>query len=162
MSEMWKIKLQKIAGDLSEKLRKLYMNGNSHLEIFIFSRPKVIGNSRQYLLLVKDILQKTVAFLFSGSYFCAEMNIFSNFIMFVKQILKDWYLKSSINLKNCNSSYFLSYTVQFANSLRVKWNYPVCLGTRIAWKVSKQLLADHLMYREEGQISDSKRKKPDS
>ena len=43
----------------------------SHLEIFIFSRPKVIGHFRQYLLLQKDILQKTVAFLLSGTYFCA-------------------------------------------------------------------------------------------
>ena len=43
----------------------------SHLEIFIFSRPKVIGNYRQYLLLRTDLLQKTVAFLLSHTYFCA-------------------------------------------------------------------------------------------
>ena len=59
--------------------------------------------------------------------------IFSNFNMFVKQILKD----SPMNLKNCISSHFYA-TVQFANSLPLKWDYRVCLGTRIARKVSKQ------------------------
>ena len=83
------------------------------------------------------------------------MFIFSNFTMFVKQILKD----SPINLKNCNSSYFLSCSPvrEFMNSLWVKWDYPVCLGSRIARKVSKQLPIT--MYRYEAQISDSNRKK---
>ena len=46
-------------GNLSDKLRKLYMNG-SHIEIF--NRPQVIESSRQYLLLRTDTgkLQKTV------------------------------------------------------------------------------------------------------
>ena len=53
---MWKIKLQKIVGNLSGKLRKY--DWNSNLEIF--SRPQVIENCKQYLLLRTDILQKTV------------------------------------------------------------------------------------------------------
>ena len=40
------------------KLQKLYMNGTVSLEIF--SRHQVIENSRKYLLLRTDILQKTV------------------------------------------------------------------------------------------------------
>ena len=41
----------------SDKLQKLYMHEwNVHPEIF--SRPQVIGNSRQYLLLQTDISQK--------------------------------------------------------------------------------------------------------
>ena len=48
----------------------------SHLEIFIFSRPKVIGNYRQYLLLRTDILQKTVAFLLT--YFGAPRRFSEN------------------------------------------------------------------------------------
>ena len=51
---MGKIKLQKIEGNLLDKLRKLYMNG--HLESF--SLPQ--ENSRQLLLLQTDISQKTV------------------------------------------------------------------------------------------------------
>ena len=53
---MGKIKLQKIVGNLLDKLRKLYMNG--HLENF--SLPQAIENSGQLLLLRTDILQKTV------------------------------------------------------------------------------------------------------
>ena len=56
-----KIKLQKIVGNLLDKLRKLYMDGTviyKHVEIS--SRPQVIENSRQYLLLRTDVLQKTV------------------------------------------------------------------------------------------------------
>ena len=56
-SEMWKIKIQKVKGNLLEKLRKLYVHKrNGHLEIF--SRPQVIENSRQYLLLRRDIHRK--------------------------------------------------------------------------------------------------------
>ena len=40
----------------SDKLRKLYLNGNGHPDIF--SRPQVTENSRQYLLFRTDILQK--------------------------------------------------------------------------------------------------------
>ena len=46
---MRKIKLQKIVGNLLDKLRKLYMNGTVTLEIF--SLPQSIENSRQFLLL---------------------------------------------------------------------------------------------------------------
>ena len=55
-----KIKLQKIVGNLLDKLRKLYMDGTviyKHVEIS--SSPQVIENSRQYLLLRTDVLQKT-------------------------------------------------------------------------------------------------------
>ena len=68
---MWKIKL------LIRKSQAIYQISFEnctwyiHLEIFSFSRPKEIGNSKQYLLLQTDILQKTVAFLLSRSYFCA-------------------------------------------------------------------------------------------
>ena len=55
---MRKIKLPKIVGNLLRKLRKLYMNGTVHLEIF--SLTQAIENSRQFLLLRTDILQKTV------------------------------------------------------------------------------------------------------
>ena len=54
-----KITLQKMVGNLLDRLRKLYMlEGNGHLEIF--SGPEVIDNSRQYLHLWTDILQKTI------------------------------------------------------------------------------------------------------
>ena len=43
---------------LIDTLRKLYMKKNGNLEIF--SRRQVIENSRQYLFLQTDILQKTV------------------------------------------------------------------------------------------------------
>ena len=43
---------------LIDTLRKLYMKKNGNLEIF--SRRQVIENSRQYLFLRTDILQKTV------------------------------------------------------------------------------------------------------
>ena len=56
---MWQIKLQKIVGDLWKKFRKLYIHEwNGYREIF--SRRQVIENSRQYLVLRTDILQKTV------------------------------------------------------------------------------------------------------
>ena len=56
-SEMWKIKIQKVKGNLLDKLRKLYVHKrNGHLEIF--SRPQVIENSRQYFLLRRDIHRK--------------------------------------------------------------------------------------------------------
>ena len=56
---MGKIKLQKIVGNLLDKRQKFCINHeNDHLEIF--SRPQVIENSRQYLLLRTDILQKTL------------------------------------------------------------------------------------------------------
>ena len=43
---------------LIDTLRKLYMKKNGNLESF--SRRQVIENSRQYLFLRTDILQKTV------------------------------------------------------------------------------------------------------
>ena len=54
---MGKIKLQKIVGYLLLKIRKLH-EWNSHVEIF--SPPQAIENSRQFLLVRKDISQKTV------------------------------------------------------------------------------------------------------
>ena len=48
------IKLQKIVGNLLDKLRKLYLNGK------VFSLPQAIESSRQVLLLRTDISQKTV------------------------------------------------------------------------------------------------------
>ena len=57
--KLWKIKLQKIVGNLCDiKASKIVHERNGHLEIF--SRPQVIENSRQYLLLRTDILQKTI------------------------------------------------------------------------------------------------------
>ena len=54
-----KIKVQKMVGNLLDKLRKLYMHEwNSPQDIF--SCPQTKDNSRQYLLLQTDILQKTV------------------------------------------------------------------------------------------------------
>ena len=54
-----KIKRQiEIVGNLLDKLRKLYMNGTV---INFWPSSTVIENSRQYLLLRTDILQKTVA-----------------------------------------------------------------------------------------------------
>ena len=52
-----KIKLKKIVGNLLDKFRKLY-EWNGHLESV--SRPQVIEDSRQYLLLRTDNPQKTV------------------------------------------------------------------------------------------------------
>ena len=54
---MRKIKLQKIVGNLMDKLRKL-RKWNGHLEIL--SLPKGIENSRQCLLLRTDISRKRV------------------------------------------------------------------------------------------------------
>ena len=56
-----KVKLQKIVGNLLGNLQasKIVHEWNGHLEIF--SRPQVIENSGQYLLLRKDITQKTVS-----------------------------------------------------------------------------------------------------
>ena len=55
---MSKIKLKKIVGNLLDKFRKKFalMERSSRN----FSRPQPIENSRQYFLLRKDILQKTV------------------------------------------------------------------------------------------------------
>ena len=47
---MRKIKLPKLLGNLLRKLRKLYMNGTVHPEIF--SIAQAIENSRQFLLLL--------------------------------------------------------------------------------------------------------------
>ena len=56
---LWKIKLQKIVRNFFDiKASKIVRERNGHLEIF--SRPQVIENSRQYLLLRTDILQKTI------------------------------------------------------------------------------------------------------
>ena len=55
---MPKIKLQKIVGNLLDKLRKLqYMNGTV---IESLSLPQGIENSRKLVLLRTDILQRTV------------------------------------------------------------------------------------------------------
>ena len=58
-SEMRKIKLQKtVIRELVDKPRKMYMDGTGRPEIL--SLPQGIENSRQFLLLRTDILQKTV------------------------------------------------------------------------------------------------------
>ena len=54
---MGKIKLQKIVGNLLDKLRKLYMNGTV-IKKFLASI-QAIENSRQFLLLRTDASQKT-------------------------------------------------------------------------------------------------------
>ena len=54
-SGMLKNKVQKILGNLLDKLKKLYMTGTAHLEIF--SRPEPIEDSRPCLLFRTDILQ---------------------------------------------------------------------------------------------------------
>ena len=54
-SGMLKNKVQKILGNLLDKLKTLYMNGTAHLEIF--SRPEPIEDSRPCLLFRTDILQ---------------------------------------------------------------------------------------------------------
>ena len=56
-SEMWKIKLQKIVGNLLGKLRKLYMNGTVIQEFLAVLK---LENSRQHL-----ILRTEFAILFS-------------------------------------------------------------------------------------------------
>ena len=53
-----KIKLKKIVGNLFYSFENCTREWKCHLEIF--SRPQVKENSRQYLLLRTDILQKTV------------------------------------------------------------------------------------------------------
>ena len=53
---MRKIKPPKIVGNLLRKLRKLYMNGTVHLEIF--SLAQAIENSRQFLLLEQIFYRK--------------------------------------------------------------------------------------------------------
>ena len=56
---MPKIKLHKNVGNLLDKLRKLLMHEwKGHQEIL--SLPQAIENSRQFVLLRTDILQKTV------------------------------------------------------------------------------------------------------
>ena len=84
------------------------------------------------------------------------MYIFSNFTMFVKQILKD----SPINFKHCNSSYFLSYS-PVREFIASKVRLSSLFGCSHCSK-SLRTIADHLMHRYEAKISDSKRKKPDS
>ena len=63
-SEMWKVKLHKILGNLLHKLQKIVHEWPIHVQFMdileIFRRPQVIENFRSYLLLRKDILQKTV------------------------------------------------------------------------------------------------------
>ena len=54
-SGMLKNKVQKILGNLLDKLKKLYLNGTAHLEIF--SRPEPMEDSRPCLLFRTDILQ---------------------------------------------------------------------------------------------------------
>ena len=57
--KLWKIKLRKIVGNLFDiKASKIVHERNGHLELF--SRPQITENSRQYLLLRTDILQKTI------------------------------------------------------------------------------------------------------
>ena len=57
-SEMRKIKLQKIVGNLLDKLRNLYANGTVIQKFLAFL--KLYKISRQFLFLRTDILQKTV------------------------------------------------------------------------------------------------------
>ena len=52
---MLKNKVQKILGNLLDKLKKLYLNGTAHLELF--SRPEPMEDSRPCLLFRTDILQ---------------------------------------------------------------------------------------------------------
>ena len=53
---MWKIKLQKIVGNLLDELWKFYMNGT----VKSFSPPQGMKSSMENLRLRTDILQKTV------------------------------------------------------------------------------------------------------
>ena len=53
-----KVKLKKIVENLLDEFRKFLHECFGHIEFF--SRPQVIENSRQYLRLRTDILQKTV------------------------------------------------------------------------------------------------------
>ena len=55
---MRRIILQKIVGKWLDNLRKILREWNDHLGVF--NRHQAIKNSRQYLLLPIDILQKTV------------------------------------------------------------------------------------------------------
>ena len=75
--------------------------------------------------------------------------------MFVKQILNDWYLKTSINFKNGNCSYFLSYSPVrefIASKVRLSSlsGYSHC-------SKSLKTIADHYVSLE-SVISDRKRK----
>ena len=58
---MGKIKLQKIVGNLLDKLPKIVHEWNGHLEIF--SLPQAIENSRQFLLFRTDIYRKQSFFV---------------------------------------------------------------------------------------------------
>ena len=53
-----KIKLKKSVGNIIRQASKIVREWNGHLEIFCL--PQVKENSRQYVLLRTDILQKTV------------------------------------------------------------------------------------------------------
>ena len=58
---MWKIKFQKIAGNLLDKFRKLYISGTVFQKfVAVLRRREAIETSSQYLLLRTDILKKTV------------------------------------------------------------------------------------------------------
>ena len=58
---MWNIELQKIVGNLLDKLRKLYVNGTVIKKFLAFL--KLIEKPGQFLLLRTEVLQKTVDFL---------------------------------------------------------------------------------------------------
>ena len=82
-----------------------------------------------------------------------DVHIFNT--MFVKQILNDWYLKTSINFKNGNCSYFLSYSPVrefIASKVRLSSlsGYSHC-------SKSLKTIADHYVSLE-SVISDRKRK----
>ena len=65
---MGKIKLQKIVGNLLDKLRKLYMSG--HLESL--SLPQAIENSGQLLLLAEQIFHRKQSLGAPGLRWCQE------------------------------------------------------------------------------------------
>ena len=81
-----KSKLQKIVGNLLDKRQKVLHEWNDHLEIS--SRPQVIENCRQYLLLRTDILQKTLAGSpWINSVFCDSAKCGSQIVDFIQASL---------------------------------------------------------------------------
>ena len=83
-----KINLQKIVGNLSDK-QIIVHEWNGHLEIF--SGPQVIENSRQYLLLRTDILQKTVVGCpWLLAVFMEALQCFDLLVLFITWIRPSW------------------------------------------------------------------------
>ena len=106
---MGKIKLQKIVGNLLDKRQKVLHERNDHLEIF--SRSQVIQNSRQYLLLRTNILQKTlVGCPWINSVFCDSAKCGSQIVDFIQASLfrPGFELSQTVDFKKgvtfCNNS----------------------------------------------------------